>query len=356
MAESWFDMQNFFEGKRVLITGHTGFKGAWLAQILYLWGAQVVGVSLKPITKPNLFSVLGLNKRIKNHFVDIRDFKKINSIFKRQKPEIVIHLAAQALVRRSYDEPYLTHSTNVLGTINILEAIRMSDSVRAAVVITTDKVYIPDAARPCLEKDTLGATDPYGSSKAAADILTQSYIDSFFNKSKKFVAIARAGNVIGGGDWSEDRLMVDFVRSIYERGYRCVIRNPESIRPWQHVFEPLTGYLELSRRLYNADMSAVGAWNFGPDKESHVSVKSILQKAIDITGIGAYNIVKDESKIETGILRLDNNKVKRELSWHPKMTVDQTLRLTLSWYDYFYKKSGDIIKFSNKQIKDFYEM
>jgi CDP-glucose 4,6-dehydratase len=349
--KSILNLQTFFLNKKILITGVTGFKGAWLAQILHLWGAKVVGVSLRPHTKPNLFSILKLNKNIKNYFADIRDFKKIKNIFAKEKPEIVIHLAAQALVRKSYDEPLLTHSTNISGTANILECIRNFKFVKSSVIITTDKVYgspsTSSGTSYFKEDDSLGVSDPYSSSKAAADIVAQSYIKNGVN-----AAIARAGNVIGGGDWGEDRLMTDIVRAIYEKKSVCRIRNPKAVRPWQHVFEPLAGYLMLARELYLKNQEAVGVWNFGPHEEAHVSVEYMVKNFIKPE---SYKIAPDNLKPETAILQLDPTKARTQLDWQPCFTLDKALRLTMDWYEAFYGNKKDMVNFSNKQIANYFD-
>ncbi len=352
-------MKDFYKNKKVLITGHTGFKGAWLAQILHLWGAKVIGVSLRPHTKPNLFSILKLDKNIKNYFVDIRDFKKIKNIFAREKPEVVIHLAAQALVRKSYDEPLLTHSTNILGTANILECVRASKSVKSSVIITTDKVYTPInlnglsssiRGTPFFkEEDPLGASDPYGSSKAAADIVAQSYI-----KQGVRAGIARAGNVIGGGDWGADRLIVDLARSIYEHKKPCKIRNPGSIRPWQHVLEPLAGYLILALEIYNGNEKAIGVWNFGPYEKAHLNVGALADMSIKLAKAGSYEIIADISKPETAVLQLDPTKARNNIKWLPKLELEEALKITFDWYEKFYAKKTDMVEYSNRQIEGYF--
>src|SRR3989344_5094562 len=248
----------FYRKKKVLITGHTGFKGSWLSRILLSWGAEIVGIALPPATNPSLFKILNLKNQLKHYEIDIRDQKKVNKIFLDEKPEIVFHLAAQPIVRISYDDPVYTHATNILGTAHVLECIRESESVRSAVIVTTDKVYRNDGRRePYRETDQLAGFDPYSASKAAADIVAQSYIHSFFNPHdygrhhRTLIGIARAGNVIGGGDWSRDRLIPDIVRMIFDdRQGKIILRNPRAERPWQHVLEPLFGYLLLARELY----------------------------------------------------------------------------------------------------------
>lgn len=357
MPKSLSDIKQFFKDKRVLVTGHTGFKGAWLAEILLSMGAKVAGVSLRPHTNPNLFSILEHPRRVKNYFVDIRDFAKLKKVLAREKPEIVFHLAAQALVRTGYDTPRETHEINIMGTANVLEAICATKSVRGAVIVTTDKVYAPAENSFYKESDPLGGHDPYSASKAAADLVAQSYIKSFFNGVKKdgtLVGIARAGNVIGGGDWGQDRIIVDLMRSVYEIRQACNIRNPEAVRPWQHVFEPLMGYLMLGRDLAMGKSGASQAWNFGPEKESHVPVKSIVEHAIAILGQGSYRVAPDGGKPEVAFLKLDPAKAKEILGWTPKLSLAKSLRLTCAWYEEFYKNKKNIRKLSEKQIKEYF--
>src|SRR3989344_4525940 len=275
--------REFFKNKKILITGNTGFKGSWLSQILINWGASVVGISLEPKIKPNLFTILELKKHLKTYFIDIRNIDSVKEIFSKESPEIVFHLAAQPIVRISYEDPYYTHTTNIIGTLNVIETIRTTSSIKSAVLITTDKVYEDMGwVFPYRENDKLGGHDPYSGSKAAADIVLNSYIKSFFNPQKeidgafKYIGIARAGNVIGGGDWSKYRLIPDIVRALLEKNETLVIRSPEAIRPWQHVLEPLYGYLTLARELYFQKKELVGAWNFGPDSSSFECVEDLV--------------------------------------------------------------------------------
>ncbi len=354
-------MKDFYKGKKVLITGHTGFKGAWLSQILHCFGARVVGVSLPPETSPNLFEILKIEKEIKSYFADIRDFDGLKKIFQDEKPEIVFHLAAQPIVRKSYDEPLLTISSNVMGTANVLEACRGVKEVKSVVVITTDKVYEnKEWHHAYRENDPLGGYDPYSASKAGADIVANSYIQSFFNPTDyktnhhALVAIARAGNVIGGGDWAEYRLIPDIVRCVYEKNEKIITRNPHAIRPWQHVMEPLSGYLVLAKALYEGKTELSGAWNFGPNNESFVTVRELVDEAIKVMGRGEHEHVPDHSKHEAHNLKLDINKAHSLLKWRPKLVFEDNLGLTFSWYRNFYDKTGDIVEFTNKQIKEFF--
>jgi CDP-glucose 4,6-dehydratase len=349
-------LKKFFRNKRVLITGHSGFKGSWLTQILLNFDSKITGISLPPITKPSLFKVLGIKDRVNNYFTDIRDFKKIQLIFKKEKPEIVFHLAAQPIVRESYDDPLKTFSTNVMGTANVLQAIKETRSVRSGVIITTDKVYEnKNINKSYKENDALGGHDPYSSSKAAADIIIQSYIKSFFNKkSKSLIAIARAGNVIGGGDWSKNRLIPDIIRAVYETKRKIKIRFPESIRPWEHVLEPLRGYLMLAMGLYKGRKELSGAWNFGPNNESFLTVEELVSRSLHILKKGEMIIKPDASKHEDAILKLDTSKAKTALGWKPQLNIDGSLLNTLNWYSYYYKKGRHIQSFTDLQIKNYF--
>lgn len=346
----------------MLVTGHTGFKGAWLAQVLVNWGAHVTGVALEPHVSPNLYDILGLASRVDTHILDIRDFSKLQEVFQKEKPEIVIHLAAQAIVRESYRDPLRTISTNTLGTGHILEAIRHTPSVKSAVCITTDKVYEnKEWWYSYRENDRLGGQDPYSASKSSADIIIASYTTSFFHPEKfgkdhhTLIATARAGNVIGGGDWSKDRLVPDFVRAAFEDKVPLRVRNPHSIRPWEYVLEPVSGYLLLAKKLYEGDLRSVGAWNFGPHDESFVTAEEMIQKAIIISGRGDYHVEPDNFAHESALLKLDIAKAKTVLGWKPILNLDQNLAFTLDWYKAYYEKSNNIVAVTDGQIDAFFQ-
>jgi len=275
---------------------------------------------------------------------------------------MVFHLAAQPIVRDSYDDPLSTYSVNTLGTANILQAIKEVGGVKSAVIITTDKVYEnKEWPRPYREIDALGGYDPYSASKAAADIVSNSYIKSFFNpddfgqKHNTLVAIARAGNVIGGGDWANDRLVPDMVRAIFERKEPVTVRNPKAIRPWQHVLEPLKGYLMLGQKLYVGDKNMSGAWNFGPDEDGFVHVEELVKRGIDMLGQGSHEIIEDTSKHEANLLKLDIEKAKNILNWRPKWSFIDGLKATLEWYGQFYGGTEKIEDLTNKQIKAYFD-
>lgn len=354
-------LEEFYKNKKILITGHTGFKGSWLSQILINWGAQVVGYSLEPNTQPALFDILGLAKRLEHHIGDIRDYQNLKKIITQTKPEIVFHLAAQPLVRESYDNPLYTFQTNIMGTANLLQAVKEGEGVKAVVVITTDKVYRNQEQDHCFkEDDPLSGYDPYSASKAGAEIVTDAYLKSFFNpqdynvRHQTLIASARSGNVIGGGDWSKDRLMTDIIRAVFENDKPVIIRNPQAVRPWQHVLEPLGGYLLLAEKLYQGQREFVGPWNFGPDRESFLTVEEILSKAFAILQKGAYAVERDDKKHETTLLKLDINKAKNVLKWRPIFDIDTALNLTFNWYKSFYNKEN-IVDLTNQQINSFLE-
>ena len=355
-------MKSFYKNKKVLITGHTGFKGSWLSQILLNWGAEVIGVSLRPESSPNLFTILGHEHKVKNYFVDIRDLDALKNIFKDEKPEIVFHLAAQAIVRTSYDDPIETISTNVIGTANILEAVRGVDSVKSVVIITTDKVYEnKEWHHAYRENDPLGGYDPYSSSKAAADLITNSYVQSFFNpkyfgvKHATLVATVRAGNVIGGGDWADYRLVPDIIRSKYHTGKVLEIRSPHAVRPWEHVLEPLSGYLLLGKKLYEENIELSTSWNFGPNNESFVSVTELFEETKKHLADFSYVVTLDTSKHEAGLLKLDINKAYSLLGWRPSLTFAENIAMTFDWYKNYYEKTENVVVFTNKQINSFFK-
>lgn len=341
----------FWKDKRVLITGHTGFKGSWLSFWLNSLGAKVCGYSLLPETNPNLFENLKLENLIESNIGDIRDLPKFSETLKSFQPEIVFHLAAQPLVRRSYREPIETYTTNVIGTINILEAIRQVDSVKSAVIITTDKVYEnEERSFGYSENDRLGGFDPYSNSKACAELAVSSYRNSFFADGKCLIATTRAGNVIGGGDWSEDRLLPDVFRSLIF-GENLLIRNPNSVRPWQHTLEPLNGYMLLAENLFVGNKDFATAWNFGPEDEDAKPVGFILDEIKQIWDEKVdWQIAAGEHPHETNLLKLDSTKAKNELGWKPKLSLPEALKLTSDWYKSF-KNKEDLIEITQKQIE-----
>ncbi len=345
---------SFWKDKRVLITGHTGFKGSWLSFWLNFLGAEVCGYSLSPLTKPNLFENLQLANSIKSTIGDIRDLPEFQQTLNNFQPEIVFHLAAQPLVRRSYRQPLETYTTNVIGTINILEAIRHVDSVKSAVMITTDKVYENEERDfGYAENDRLGGFDPYSNSKACAELAVSAYRNSFFADGKCLIATARAGNVIGGGDWSEDRLLPDVFRSLIF-GDDLLIRNPNSVRPWQHTLEPLKGYMLLAEKLFEGNKELATGWNFGPEDEDSQSVGFILDE-IEKLWDGEVNWKTADGKHphETNLLKLDSTKAKTKLNWKPKLSLPEALKLTSDWYSCF-GNNEDLTIITQQQI-EYYE-
>lgn len=323
-----------YAGRKVLVTGHTGFKGSWLCLWLTSLGAQVAGLALAPETDPSHWSLLRLNS-IQDQNVDLRDRMAVQNALERFQPEIVFHLAAQPLVRRGYREPLLTFETNVLGLIHLLEAIRNTPSPRILVNVTSDKVYREQIVETGYqEDDPLGGHDPYSTSKACSELVTECYRKSFFGESGLRVATVRAGNVIGGGDWSEDRLVPDFVRAA-SRGETLSIRNPESTRPWQHVLEPLSGYLRLGQMLLN-DAQIEGAWNFGPAIDATVSVQTLVSQMQALWPVLHCERSVGAHPREAPRLLLDSNKAARELKWRPVWNAGETLRHTIQWYHAFY--------------------
>ena len=320
-----------YSGRRVLVTGHTGFKGSWLALWLQEMGAEVTGIALPPDTSPNHWDMLGLP--VRDLRLDIRDTKNLAEAMAAAEPEIVFHLAARSLVRRSYREPLDTWSTNVLGTANILETCRNMKGVRAIVAVTTDKVYENrDWPWGYREVDALGGRDPYSASKAATELLIASYRNSFFSgEEAPRIASARAGNVIGGGDWSEDRLIPDIVRAT-ARGESVEIRYPNATRPWQHVLECLAGYLLLGQRLLAREEPAAEAWNFGPDARDNRTVRQVLGAMSTYWPDFAWHPSHAEHPHEAGLLYLDTAKARSWLNWHPVWTLDEALEKTATWY------------------------
>jgi CDP-glucose 4,6-dehydratase len=322
---------NIYRGKRVLITGHTGFKGSWLALWLNELGADVTGIALPPETQPNHWDLLALGTN--EYRLDIRDPEAIERAFLATKPDIVFHLAAQPLVRRSYREPLETWSTNVIGTANVLEACRQTPSVQAIVAITTDKCYENrEWSWGYRESDPLGGHDPYSASKSGAELVATSYRNAFFGtESGALLATARAGNVIGGGDWSEDRLIPDLVRAVAQ-GQALEIRSPLATRPWQHVLESLSGYLLLGQRLLQGDKAYAEAWNFGPELEGNRTVSEVLGRLSVHWSSLNWKVSDKPHPHEAALLHLDSSKARIKLQWRPIWNFDTALEKTASWY------------------------
>lgn len=329
---------SFWKGKKVLITGHTGFKGSWLSLWMQSFGANVVGVSLDPPTSPSLYEQAQVAEGMTSLRQDIRDLEKIKSIFAEHQPEVVFHLAAQPLVRYSYREPVETYATNVMGTLHILEAMRAFGSVRAAVMITTDKCYENrEWDWGYRENEPMGGHDPYSSSKGCAELLIASYRDSYFpgeeySRHRTAIASARAGNVIGGGDWAEDRLIPDTIRA-FEKGETVQIRNPNAIRPWQHVLEPLAGYIELAEKLFEEAGGWAEGWNFGPREEDAKPVGWIVKEMTrQWGGEAAWGIDGGDHPHEANYLKLDCSKAHNRLHWHPRWGLSEALEKIVYWH------------------------
>ncbi len=348
-------LRNKYRNKKIIITGHTGFKGSWLSAWLILLGAKVIGISDKFATYPSHFKSLKIRKKIKHYSQDIRNLKVIKKIFIKHKPDYVFHLAAQPLVKTSYIDPIKTFETNMLGTLNILESLKFLNNKCTAVIITSDKVYKNlEIKKGYKETDKLGGYDPYSASKASAELIIQSYIRSYFFKKKNIlIGIARAGNVIGGGDWSEDRLIPDCVKS-WSKNKIVLLRNPQSTRPWQHVLESLWGYLLLSLKLEKNKKLHGEAFNFGPDNKSSYDVYSVVK----LMGYFWKNVRMKKLKrkkgnlYESSLLKLNSNKAKKLLNWKTILTFNETIKLVADWYKNFYnKKDPSFITFS--QIKLF---
>ena len=346
--------EGFWKGKKVLITGHTGFKGSWLTLWLKLLGAEVCGFALLPESSPNLFENLELEKQVTSIIGDVRRLDVFEKVLNDFKPEIIFHLAAQSLVRKSYREPVETYLTNVIGTVNVLDAVRRGDFVKSVVIITTDKVYENKEWHWAYrENERLGGFDPYSNSKACAELAVAAYRNSFFAESETLIATARAGNVIGGGDWSEDRLLPDVFRSLIF-GEKLEIRNPYSVRPWQHALEPLSGYMKLAEKLYNGEKSFAESWNFGPAEEDSKPVGWILEEIKRIWNEPVnWQIAEGIQPHEARLLKLDSAKAKNELKWSPKLSLDEAVKITVQWYRGF-KDKKNLTELTGNQI-DFYQ-
>ncbi|WP_347988749.1 CDP-glucose 4,6-dehydratase [Methylomonas sp. AM2-LC] len=323
----------FWSGKRVLITGHTGFKGSWLSLWLQSLGANVLGYALSPPSQPALFEVAGVEQDMISKIGDIRDLEKLRSVFQEFNPEIVFHLAAQSLVRYSYNNPVETYSTNVMGTVNLLEAARATSSVAALVMITSDKCYEnQEWVWGYRENEPMGGFDPYSNSKGCAELVTAAYRKSFFQDQGPALASARAGNVIGGGDWALDRLIPDAISAFIEHR-PVLIRNPHAIRPWQHVLEPLSGYMLLAEKLYQTGAEYAEAWNFGPEDHDAQPVNWIIDQLKLKWGDGAsWNIDAGIHPHEAHYLKLDCSKAKARLGWYPTWNLSQSLEKIIEWH------------------------
>mgnify|MGYP001170805932 FL=1 len=341
-----------FKNKKILITGHTGFKGSWLSLWFKSLGADVMGVSIDIPTKPSHFKLINLEKKIKNKFVDITDLKKLKKIFVTFKPDYVFHLAAQSLVKKSYQNPLFTYYTNAIGTLNVMESLISLRNNCIAVIITSDKSYKNlEIERGYKETDVLGGADPYSASKASAELIIQSYFKSYLNDKKNIrIAVARAGNVIGGGDWSEDRLIPDCVRS-WSKNEKVIIRNPDSTRPWQHVLDALYGYITLSINLRKNIKLNGQAFNFGPSMNNNYKVIDVLKLVKKLWQNILWKIIKVKKReFESSLLKLNSSKANSILKWKCNLSFKESIYFTTEWYKYFYTKKKNMYDFSTKQI------
>jgi CDP-glucose 4,6-dehydratase len=357
MINNFKSLSKFWKGKKVFLTGHTGFKGSWFAILLNLLGAKVVGYSLKPVTNPNLFDLIKLNRKIHNSIIgDITDYNKLKKSINKFSPDFVVHMAAQAIVRESYVSPKYTYQVNTLGTVNILNILNELKFIKSALIITTDKVYFNNNKKKYYEEnDVLGGYDPYSNSKSCAELVVNSYNHSFFKEKNIFVATARAGNVIGGGDFSKDRILPDYFRSLFQNK-KLILRSPNSIRPWQHVLEPLYGYLLLLMKLHKKQKLSNSSFNFGPNKSNNKSVNDV----INLINKDFNNFVKVTKKNnslknyhESKILMLNSNKSKKILNWKTKYNLEQSIKLTTLWFKAFIENKN-ILKLTQEQIRNYF--
>ena len=353
-------MTDFYRGKRILVTGHTGFKGSWLCLWLESMGAEVCGYALPPPTEPSLFELADVAGGITSVMGDVRDLAGLRRAVGGFGPDIVVHMAAQALVRESYRDPAGTYATNVMGTVNVLEAVRASASVRVLVVVTSDKCYENlEWVWGYRESDRLGGHDPYSSSKGCAELITSAYRRSFFSSPGEgrrtcAVASARSGNVIGGGDFAADRLVPDLVRA-FSRGESAVIRAPAAVRPWQHVIEPLSGYLLLARRLWEDEGGELAdAWNFGPSETDVRDVQSVVERFVELWGgAAAWSRGDSNGPHEAGQLRLDCSRARCKLGWVPRLGLETALRWTVEWYEASCTGSPSLRELTLRQLRDY---
>lgn len=352
-------MNNFWKDKRVLVTGHTGFKGVWLCHLLHTLGAKLWGYALAPNTEPNMFTLTSLENLMSHKIGDIRDFISLKEYVRDVNPDVVFHLAAQPLVRESYLDPITTYHTNVLGTVNVFESIRGIKHPVTIINVTTDKCYYnKEWYYPYREIDPLGGYDPYSNSKACSELVTQCYNDSFFRntlgtENRIALASARAGNVIGGGDWAVDRLIPDCVRAVM-KNQKIVVRNPQAVRPWQHVLDPLHGYVCLAQKVFEDPHHYIGAWNFGPSPLDFKTVSWVVEKTA--TALGGSWEITESSKTEpheAGYLTLDSSKTIQSLEWYPRLSIERSINWTTEWYKALISHPCSVAALTQNQIKEF---
>lgn len=346
------EVETFYKNKKVLVTGHTGFKGSWLCQILKNYGAEVCGIALKPKNNPNLFCLLNLNNEIENHYIDIRNYDEVKNVFDSFKPQIVFHLAAQPLVIESYNNPIYTYDTNVMGTVNVCECVRQSISVKSFVNITTDKVYenIEDKNHYYKEEEKLNGYDPYSNSKSCSELVTQSYIKSFLKEKEISTSTCRAGNVIGGGDFSENRIIPDCVKAVL-LNKDIEVRNPNSFRPYQHVLEADVFYLLVAMMQYN-NIDYAGHYNIGPNSEDCICTEDLVKMFKNNWNELKYICKNTNGPHEANYLKLDISKAKTLLNWNPKWNIKKAVEKTVEWYKAF-ANNKDIIEITNNQINEY---
>jgi len=353
-VENLVTAKNFWRGKRVFVTGHTGFKGSWLCLWLQQWGAEVTGYALAPTTEPNLFTTARVADGMTSHLADIRDLKRLALAMRDAAPEIVFHMAAQSLVRESYHHPVDTYATNVMGTVNLFEAVRVTPSVRAVVNVTSDKCYENrEREAGYREDEPMGGYDPYSNSKGCAELVTAAYRNSFFNVDHRvMLGSARAGNVIGGGDWAADRLIPDILRAI-AKNIPVPIRNPHAIRPWQHVLEPLSGYLSLAEHLFTRGQEFAEAWNLGPAESDARPVQWVVEHMIKLWGENArYELDAHPHPHEAHYLKLNCTKAAERMAWHPRWSLDVALQKLVAWHK-AHANGGDMRAFTLAQIAEY---
>lgn len=346
----------FWQGRKVLLTGHTGFKGGWLALWLRTLGAEVQGYALAPNTTPSLFDVAGLSGLLHSELADVRDAQALHACMQAFAPEVVFHLAAQPLVRASYQAPADTYAVNVMGTVHLLEAVRQCPSVKAVAVVTSDKCYANhEQGQRYQETDPLGGHDPYSSSKACVELLCASWRDAFLREQGIALATARAGNVIGGGDWSLDRLVPDILR-VWQAGQTLTVRYPKAVRPWQHTLEPLCGYLQLAEALHQRGDSVARAWNFGPDDSAVISVAELVEQMAALwSGPAHWQVEAESQPHEATLLALDSSPARAQLAWQPRWSLSQALEHTLAWHA-AWQDGADMQVFSRQQIATYEAM
>ena len=347
---------DFYKDKKVFITGHTGFKGSWLAMWLLQLGAKVKGYSLAPYTSKDFYKVCGLDNKVNSVIADVRDYNKLQAEVNSFDPEVIFHLAAQPLVRESYSFPRETYEINVMGTVNLLEASKSLSNLKSVVVVTSDKCYENiETEKGYKETDPMGGHDPYSSSKGCTELVVSAYRNSFYQKLNIMLASARAGNVIGGGDWCKDRIIPDTINALVS-GNPIQVRNPKAVRPWQHVLEPLSGYLTLGAKGGKNWAKYANAWNFGPESLKLIKVKEVVELVLEYWGSGSWEDVSDPKAVhEAHLLNLDCTKAKNGLDWEPVLSTEESIQLTVDWYRIFQNAKEDMYNFSLSQLNNYIE-